>query len=89
MELKIYEVDWGEFNKIKNKRHNSVIYICHDNWDDFGYKTTYSVILFDENSELKDLGYVHISNMEYKNGTIDLEMVNFFLWAQILSIIRK
>ncbi len=26
MELKIYEVYWDKFNKVKNKRHNSVIY---------------------------------------------------------------
>ncbi|MCI6641456.1 MULTISPECIES: hypothetical protein [Campylobacter] len=46
MELKIYKVDWGEFNKVKNKRHSSVIYICHDNWDDFGYKTTYRALFY-------------------------------------------
>lgn len=83
MELKIYKVDWGEFNKVKNKRHNSVIYICHDNWDDFGYKTTYSIILFDENAELKDLGYVHISNMEYKNDIIDLDGEFFSMGSDI------
>ncbi len=38
------------------------VYLKKDNWNDFSYRTLYEVIIFDENSNKIDLGYVKIAN---------------------------
>jgi len=38
------------------------VYLKKDNWNDFSYRTLYQVIIFDENSNKIDLGYVKIAN---------------------------
>lgn len=52
--LDFYEKEWSQFSRIKELKsdtlfvdHAGKVYLCYDNWNDFGYKTLYSIILFD------------------------------------------
>ena len=52
--LEFFKIEWSSFSRIKELendrlflRHACRVYLCYDNWDDFGYKTLYSIILFD------------------------------------------
>lgn len=38
------------------------VYLIIDNWNDFSYRTLYEIILFDENGNKHDLGYIKIAN---------------------------
>lgn len=41
---------------------NLSVYLRVDNWNDYSFKTLYQIVLFDENSNKHDLGYIKIAN---------------------------
>lgn len=55
MQLKFYKKKWLP------EKGNLSVYLKVDNWDDFGYKTTYDIILFDENGIKYQLGSIKIA----------------------------
>jgi predicted ATPase len=38
------------------------VYLIKNNWNDFNYLTLYQIVLFDENGDKYDLGYIKIAN---------------------------
>lgn len=47
-----------------SNNYTKVAYLSTDNWDDFGHKTLFSLVIFDENGTKYDIGNVKIG---YKN----------------------
>jgi predicted ATPase len=48
---------------------------CHltgNSWDDFGFKTSFTAVLFDETGKRWDLGHVRIMTKEMKGGQVDV-----------------
>lgn len=50
-------------NKYSLTINNKYIYLIEDNWDDYTYKTTYDVFVFNENNRKIYLGKVKIGNI--------------------------
>ena len=78
--LDIYEKEWSQFSRIKELKsdtlfvdHAGKVYLCYDNWNDFGYKTLYSIILFDIDGKKYDLGYVKIACLDPNQAKIPSE----------------
>jgi len=46
------------------EKGNLKVYLKVDNWEDFGFKTLYEIVLFDEDNKKYELGYVKIANFE-------------------------
>ena len=63
------------FKKIK---HNGfcpttgklVAYLCEDNWDDYSFKTTFSLIVFDEYGKRNLIGNVKIGIVGFQQGWV-------------------
>ena len=78
--LEFFKIEWSSFSRIKELesdrlflRHACRVYLCYDNWDDFGYKTLYQIIVFDSNGKKYDLGYVKIASFDPEQTKIPLE----------------
>lgn len=78
--LDFYEKEWSQFSRIKELKsdtlfvdHAGKVYLCYDNWNDFGYKTLYSIILFDIDGKKYDLGYVKIACLDPNQAKIPSE----------------
>ena len=78
--LDFFKIEWSSFSRIKELKsdtlfsdHAGKVYLCYDNWDDFGYKTLYQIIVFDANGKKYDLGYVKIASFGSKQTKIPLE----------------
>ena len=78
--LDFYEKEWSWFSRIKELKsdtlftdHAGKVYLCYDNWNDFGYKTLYQIIVFDVNGKKYDLGYVKIASFDPEQTKIPLE----------------
>lgn len=78
--LEFFKIEWSSFSRIKELendrlflRHACRVYLCYDNWDDFGYKTLYSIILFDIDGKKYDLGYVKIACLDPNQAKIPSE----------------
>lgn len=54
-------------------------YLLRDNWDDYSYKTTFSLVYFDDGGERHDVGTVKImrSGMEFGYTALDEEFTEF------------
>lgn len=52
----------------------SVCYLVWNNWDDFGYKTTYEVTVFDDEGLEHDLGNTRIISLGHQSGFVPLEL---------------
>ncbi|WP_148800448.1 AAA family ATPase [Campylobacter concisus] len=75
--LEFFEKDWSQFSRIKGlendklfPHHACKVYLCYDNWDDFGYKTLYQIVIFDISGKKYDLGYVKIASFGQKQTKI-------------------
>ena len=75
--LEFFEKEWSWFSGIKKlendklfPRHACKVYLCYDNWDDFGYKTLYQIVIFDISGKKYDLGYVKIASFGQKQTKI-------------------
>jgi putative EA59 gene protein, phage lambda len=78
--LEFFKIEWSSFSRIKELesdrlflRHACRVYLCYDNWDDFGYKTLYQIIVFDANGKKYDLGYVKIACLDPNQAKIPSE----------------
>ena len=78
--LDFYEKEWSWFSRIKELKsdtlftdHAGKVYLCYDNWNDFGYKTLYSIILFDIYGKKYDLGHVKIACLDPNQAKIPSE----------------
>lgn len=47
-------------------------YLVRDNWDDFGFKTTFSIFLVDEERTKHDLGSLHIMTAGMTEGRVEI-----------------
>jgi AAA15 family ATPase/GTPase len=63
-----------EFNitHFGNKMKRKGIHLVPDNWDDFGYKTTYSMFYIDEKNIEYDIGIVKFGEYGLENGGTNL-----------------
>jgi ABC-type multidrug transport system ATPase subunit len=57
------------------------VFLKKDNWNDYHYKTLYQIILFDENGNKHDLGYVKIANF----GQTEVERIELPSVFEILD----
>src|ERR1700730_8196178 len=55
-----------------SKGHSSVCYLINDNWDDFSFKTIFSVVLYDHEGARHDLGPVRILKRGLESGRVPL-----------------
>lgn len=51
---------------------SDVCYLVRNTWDDFGFKTLFEVVLFDENARRYDLGSVRIMQAGMDGGYVEL-----------------
>lgn len=56
----------------ENKEANSVCFLINDNWDDFGFKTSFIAVLFDAEGLRHNLGGVRILRRGQKEGRVPL-----------------
>ena len=71
------------FKKIK---HNGcspdsgklVAYLCEDNWDDYSFKTTFSLIIFDELGKQHVIGSVKIGIVAFEQGWVSDKLPDTF-----------
>lgn len=49
-------------------------YLVRDSWDDFGFKTTYNLVVFDKSAQRFNLGYVKIARIDqqYSNEATEI-----------------
>lgn len=43
-----------------SSRSRGQVFLCQDNWDDYSFKTTFDVVLMDNNDKSMDLGTIKI-----------------------------
>ena len=63
------------FKIIKHKSYppqigRLIAYLCEDNWDDYDFKTAFSLIVFDENDKQHNLGNVKIGIVGFEKGWV-------------------
>ncbi|WMS89714.1 AAA family ATPase [Pseudoalteromonas sp. HL-AS1] len=63
------------FKIIKHKSYppqigRLIAYLCEDNWDDYDFKTAFSLIVFDENGKQHNLGNVKIGIVGFEKGWV-------------------
>lgn len=51
-----------------------IAYLCEDNWDDYFFKTTFSLIVFDENGKQHNLGNVKIGVAGFEKGWVSEQL---------------
>lgn len=61
------------FIKCKRNTHlpkhaSNLVFLKEDNWDDYGFKTIFTVIVYDENGKVHDLGSVKIGYQGQSEG---------------------
>lgn len=62
---KFFSVRRGEI--FPSEVHRNQAFLIVDNWDDFSYKTTYSLVVFDEHGREYRAGYVKIGQFHMKD----------------------
>lgn len=67
------------FKIIKHKAYppqtgRFMAYLCEDNWDDYHFKTTFLLIVFDENGKQHNLGNIKIGIVGLKKGWVSLQL---------------
>ena len=58
--------------KVVPKRFNeekNTVFLIIDNWDDFSFKTTFALVVFDEEGNRKDIGIVKIGFKNQEEGS--------------------
>lgn len=50
----------------------STCFLLRNSWDDFGFKTTFDVVLFDGNLTRHELGSVRIMRMDMEGGYVEM-----------------
>jgi predicted ATPase len=63
------------FKIIKHKAYppqtgNLTAYLCEDNWDDYYFKTTFSLLVFDEHGNKHNFGNVKVGIVGFESGWI-------------------
>lgn len=71
------------FKIIKHKAYppqtgNLIAYLCEDNWDDYYFKTTFSLIVFDGYGKQHNLGNVKIGIVGFEKGWISEQLGDTF-----------
>ena len=66
-----------KFKRVKREptstsRHNETCLLIDDSWDDFGYKTSFSAVLFDGRGRRHDLGKVRIMQRDMPPGRVNV-----------------
>jgi predicted ATPase len=69
------------FKIIKHKAYppqtgNLIAYLCEDNWDDYYFKTAFSLIVFDEHGKQHNLGNVKIGIAGFEKGWVSEQLGN-------------
>lgn len=64
----IFKVPTYSRNYSKHKEAESIAYLEANNWDDFGFKSTFHLTVYDENREKHDIGGVKIGYIGQENG---------------------
>jgi len=67
------------FKIIKHKAHppqtgRLIAYLCENNWDDYYFKTTFSLIVFDEHGKQHNIGNVKIGIMGLEKGWVSEQL---------------
>ncbi|KAB7661759.1 hypothetical protein [Plesiomonas shigelloides] len=62
-----------KFRKFPRNSHlpneaSNLVCLVEDNWDDFGFKTIFNVVVYDENGMVHDLGSVKIGYQGQSEG---------------------
>jgi predicted ATPase len=57
------------YQKLKGREE---AFLVRDNWDDYGFKTTFSLVYFDDEGERKDIGEVKIMTAGMPTGYVDM-----------------
>jgi predicted ATPase len=81
--MKFIQVKRGVESKLSGR---SICYLAFNNWDDFGFKTTFQSVLFDETGARFDLGFVRIMEFDMKGGVVNLDREFEFLEAKYCSL---
>lgn len=69
--VEFYNLDWPIDLESLN---NDGFYFAKDNWDDYGFKTTYEVaVKFGD--VIQNLGYINLSTLPYSDTFIDFEKI--------------
>lgn len=55
--MRFYRVDYPPGKQISNQ---DTCYLINDNWDNFSFKTLFSVEVFDDQGDRHDLGAIRI-----------------------------
>lgn len=69
MTLNFMQVDYRRTPSVSQPM---TVYLEADTWDDFGFKTTKKVTLFDKNANKHELGFVRIGKIGQTSGYTDL-----------------
>lgn len=64
--MKIKYIRWANQS---NFNESDCFYLEDRNWDDFGYKTTYTLYYYENNGQINEIGDVKILNINEKNTT--------------------
>lgn len=56
----------------EDKKVRRTCYLVNNNWDDFGFKTSFQSFLFDDDGQRHELGYVKILQKGMKSGYVPL-----------------
>lgn len=67
------------FKIIKHKAYppqtgRLIAYLCEDNWDDYFFKTTFSLIVLDENGKQHNLGNVKVGIAGFEKGWVSEQL---------------
>ncbi|WP_318438127.1 AAA family ATPase [Photobacterium leiognathi] len=77
----IFELYTGDTRGVTPSRRPNTAYLKADNWDDYGFKTTFALVIFDNNGTSHSLGRVKIGYTGQKEGwsadKIDKKFDNF------------
>lgn len=67
-----------KFNSQPPSTGKLVAYLCEDNWDDFSFKTKFSLIVFDENCNRHIIGHTKIGVVDFQQGWVSEEILDEF-----------
>ncbi|TDF35019.1 hypothetical protein EYS14_21820 [Alteromonadaceae bacterium M269] len=71
------------FKKIKHKAYpprtgRLLAFLCEDNWDDYSFKTSFSLVVFDENGGKHDIGNLKLGIVGLESGWASQQLPDTF-----------
>lgn len=71
------------FKKIKHRAYppqtaRQIAFVCEDNWDDYSFKTSFSLIVFDENGVRHEIGNLKLGIVGFESGWVSEQLPDSF-----------